>query len=300
VNLDRDVSSIPGRLDGKTCLITGANSGLGKAMSVEFARRGAKIIMGCRREYFQDMEEIKQRSGNPSVELRLLDLSSMDLIDRFCGELADDGVRLDIVMCNAGMVSSRNKLSQDGFPLLLQVNFLGYARMLTDLIKSGVISKKKNTEGMPRIIFTSSTKHKGQKSIDFDHFGALPEYRVRDILGVYGLSKLYMMTFAWELARRSFVDGKPELSVFAFCPGPFRSKIGKSLSFPGSLVMPIMPTGPEKAVWPAVYLACSPDLEGKTMVYYHKRRKEEPDPRVADRLIGEKVWRKTHEMLDRL
>lgn len=297
---NENVSSIPGRLDGKTCLVTGANSGLGKAMSVELARRGAKIIMGCRREYFQEMEEIKQKSGNPSVILRLLDLSNMELIDRFCSGLAEDGVRLDILMCNAGITSSRNTLSRDGVPLMLQVNYLGYARMLAVLLESGVVSRDDRSEGRPRIIFTSSTKHKGQLSIDFDHFGLLPEFRVKDVLKVYGLSKLYLMTYAWELARRSFENGKPEISIFAFCPGPFRSKIGKNLGFPGSLVMPMMPTGPEKAMWPAIYLACSPDLEGKTMIYYHKRREEEPDKRVEDLVNGEKVWKRTNELLDRI
>lgn len=300
MTLNRKLLSIPGQLDGKTCLVTGANAGLGKAMSVELARRGAKIIMGCRREYFREMKEIRQKSGNPSVVLRLLDLSRMNSIDLFCRELAEEGVSLDIVMCNAGMVSSRNEFSQDGFPLMLQVNFLGYARMLRRLLESGVISKDDHSMGIPRIICTSSTKHKGQLSIDFDHFGVLPEGGVKDVLKVYGLSKLYLMTYAWELARRSSENGKPELSIFAFCPGPFRSKIGRNLGFPGSLVMSLMPNGPEKAVWPAIYLACSPELEGETMVYFHKRREEEADKRVADPMNGEKVWQKTNELLEQV
>ena len=298
--LDKYLSSIPGRVDGKTCLITGANSGLGKAMSIELARRGAKIIMGCRREYRGEMKEIIRKSGNPSISLRQLDLSSISSIDHFCQELANDGTKLDILMCNAGMVSSQNSISEDGFPLILQVNFLSYARMLWTLLGSGVISPNGKTSNKPRIIMTSSTRHKGPLSIDFNHFSELPDFGMGDMLKIYGLSKLYLMTFAWELARRSIVDRKPELSVFAFCPGPFRSKIGKNLGFPGCLVMPLLPTGPEKAMLPAIILACSPDLEGKTMIYFHKRQQEEPDPRVNDPLNGKKVWMKTHELLNQI
>jgi retinol dehydrogenase-14 len=297
---DKRVISIPGRLDGKTCLVVGANSGLGKVMSVELARRGAKIIMGCRKDYNVVKEEIRQESGNDSVSLRLVDLSSIDSIDQFCSRLAEDGVSLDILMLNAGMASFQNTLSQDGIPLILQVNFFGYARMLKNLIDSGIISRNENSGNLPRIILTSSSRHRENFSIDFDNFGVLPEFGIKDVFKIYGLSKLYLMTYAWELARRSSKADQPWFSIFAFCPGSFRSKIGKNLGFPGSLVMSMLPTSPEKAVWPAIYLACSPDLNGKTMIYYHKYLEEEPDPRAVDSLNGRLIWEKTNALFDRL
>lgn len=294
------VASIEGDLADKTCLVTGANSGIGKSISVELARRHGNVIMGCRRDYQKELEEIKRKSGNPSVNLRLLDLSSMASIDQFCKALADDGIKLDILICNAGISTGKDSLTQDGFSFMLQVNFLGYARMIRNMLASGVIAMGIDSDDPPRIIFTSSTRHKGPLSIDFDHFGVLPDFSIKDLFKVYGLSKLYLMTYAWELARRLRKDENPEVSIFAFCPGPFRSRIGKNIGLVGRIAMSILPVGPEKAMWPAIYLACSPDLKGKTMVYYHKRMQESPDPRATDPKNGKKVWDMTNVLLDRL
>jgi len=300
MKINQTIASILGDLTGKTCLVTGANSGIGKSISVELAKRHGNIIMGCRRDYQKEKEEIIQRSGNTSVSLRLLDLSNMASIDQFCKALADDSVKLDILICNAGISTGRNTFTQGGFSLMLQVNFLGYARMINNLLASGVVSRDNNPADPPRIIFTSSTRHKGPLSINFDHFGVLPDFSIKDLFKVYGLSKLYLMTYAWELARRLSKDGQPDISVFAFCPGPFRSRIGKNIGFLGRLAMSSLPVGPEKAMWPAIYLACSPDLNGKTMVYYHKRKQEDPDPRAIDPQNGKWVWEMTNELLDGL
>ena len=297
---DSTVATIDGDLAGKTCLVTGANSGIGKSISVELARRQGNVIMGCRRDYQKDLEEIKHRSGSSSISLRLLDLSSRASIDEFCKALADDSVKLDILLCNAGISTGKDTLTRDGFSLMLQVNFLGYARMISNMLASGVIARGINSANPPRIIFTSSTRHKGPLSIDFDHFGVLPDFSIKDLFKVYGLSKLYLMTYAWELARRLRNDKNPEVSIFAFCPGPFRSRIGKNIGLLGHIVMSILPVGPEKAMWPAIYLACSPALKDKTMVYYHKKKLEDPDPRATNLKNGKLVWEMTNELLNKM
>lgn len=297
VKPQNDLVSIPGRMDGETCLVTGANSGLGKEIAVELARRGAHVIMGCRRMCTEALEEIKERSESEQISLRIVDLAEFSSVVQFCGNLRKDGIKVDVVMCNAGIASSGNKLSCDGFPLLLQVNFLSYALMIKNLLNNNVIQDPKEGGSIPRIIFTSSSRHRGPLSINFDHFGEFPNYSFLDTFRYYGLSKLYLMTYAWELGRRLQERGKPTASVFAFCPGSFRSKIGKNIGLLGNLVMSTRLTSPRKAAWPAVYLACAPELENQTLIYYHKCDQELPDARVTNPTNGKMLWEKTEELL---
>jgi len=294
-----DLDVIKGRLDGKTCLVTGANSGLGKAMAIELARRGANVIMGCRREYHDELAEIQAASGNDKVSLRVVDLASFDSVDRFCRQLGDEKVNLDVVMCNAGMAAGGDLVTHDGIPLILQVNCFSYARMIRNFLAMGIIRQDLHCVDKPRIIFTSSTRHRGAPSIDLDHFGVMPRPRFGDVFKVYGLSKLYLMNYAWELGKRLMVENQPLVSVFAFCPGPFRSRIGEDLGFLGKIAMSSLPVSPQKAAWLAIYLACSPEMDGKTLVYYHKRKQEEPDRRVTDPACGARIWEMTNQLLDR-
>ena len=293
-----DLSSIPGSMAGKTCLVTGANSGLGKAMAIELARRGANVIMGCRREYFDALKEIRESSASDKVSLRMVDLASLESVSLFCEALRNDEIKLDILMCNAGMASPENKISHDGNSLIFQVNFLSYALMIKILLSNGVIPVQ-GCEGksIPRIIFSSSTRHRGPLSIDFDHFGRFPEYSILETFRYYGLSKLYLMTYAWELGRRLQIDGKPFVSVAAFCPGSFRSRIGRNVGFLGNLVMSTRPVSPEAAAWPGIYLACAPEIEGTTLIYFHKQEQEIPDARAVNPDNGNKLCQKTEELL---
>lgn len=303
-----NIPSIPSSLEGKNCLITGANSGLGKALAVELARKGASIIMGCRRNYDDELKEIQALSGNKSISLRLLNLSSLQETNQFCDGLRDDKVQLDIVLFNAGMAAGRNEITLDGYPLIWQVNFLANVVLTMRFLQDGVVpnscfnlrNKQSTQQEIPRFIYTSSSRHREKLSIDFDHFGEIPSFSFRDTFKIYGLSKLYLMTFAWELGKRVMKNGIPEVSVFSFCPGAFRSRIGKNLGFIGNFVMSNILTSPENACWPGVYLASAPELDGKTQIYYHKRNIEQPDSRVIDQKNRELVWEKTMEILHRV
>lgn len=284
---------------GKTCLITGANSGLGKAIAIDMASRGATVIMACRKMYHEAQAEIIERSGNADVALRVVDLSSLLSVVEFCDGLREDGVHLDLVFFNAGMASSANALSRDGFSLLWQVNYLSNALMVMRMLRDGVIPNNVflKTKGQavftPRLIFTSSSRHRKKFDVDLENFGKLNDFRVRDTLRWYGWSKLYLMTFIWELGRRLNLGGKPDVSVHSFCPGPFRSRIGRGAGWIGRLAISLMPTSAEKAAYPAIHLATASDLEGKTLQYMHKRVFEQPDERVLDAVLSAELWDET-------
>src|SRR5262245_42409556 len=85
------------RLDGRTCLITGANSGLGKASAIELARRGARVLLACRSGIPEAGEEIKRSSQSSAVEMLHVDLSDLRSVELLCDQLRDRKERLDIV-----------------------------------------------------------------------------------------------------------------------------------------------------------------------------------------------------------
>ena len=89
------------RADGKTVLITGANSGLGFALAVEFAKRGARVIMAGRSKIPEAGNQVKKLSGSETVEMHYLDLSKIETIHTFTQSLADQAIQIDICILNA-------------------------------------------------------------------------------------------------------------------------------------------------------------------------------------------------------
>ena len=102
------------RLDGKTCLITGANSGVGWGVAKLWAERGATLIMACRTMVPDRAAELRALSGNPNIHLYELDLGSFDKIDAFIEKLKADDIRLDVSLFNAGGGAAVAKKSTEG------------------------------------------------------------------------------------------------------------------------------------------------------------------------------------------
>ena len=102
------------RFDGKTVLITGANSGLGFAVAVQAAQRGAKVIMACRRQIPEAGEKVKKASGSDNVEMRHLDLSKIFSIHNFVDNLVRDNITLDVVIFNAASAASHSRQTDSG------------------------------------------------------------------------------------------------------------------------------------------------------------------------------------------
>jgi len=100
------------RLDGKCCLVTGASSGLGKAVAVELASRGGKVVLGLRSGIPETGEEIKEKTGNPDVEMIRLDLTDLSSVRRFCDEVKRRGMQFDRAVFNAGVVPGRAQIGR--------------------------------------------------------------------------------------------------------------------------------------------------------------------------------------------
>ncbi|KAM8870160.1 retinol dehydrogenase 13 isoform 2-T2 [Spinachia spinachia] len=149
------------RLDGKTVLITGANTGIGKETSREMARRGARVVMACRdlTRAEQAAEDIRQSTGNGNVVIRHLDLASVYSVTQFAKDFMDGEDRLDILINNAGVMMCPRWLTEDGFETQLAVNHLGHF-LLTNLLLP-----KLKTSGPSRVVTVSSIAHQGGSGV---------------------------------------------------------------------------------------------------------------------------------------
>lgn len=296
------------RLDGKTCLVTGANSGLGLASSIELAKRGAHVVMACRSGIPDAAEQVKRASGSDAVEMVHLDLADLPAIHRCCDELRARGLTLDRVILNAGLVPQRASRTQQGFEMMFGVHFLGNMQFVLRLLSDGTVPNRSfaaepvdNDGHPPRIIFVSSESHRSGTPIDPDKLGEFVDYSPMGSIAQYGHSKLVMTCMARELARRLQDDAGIDVAVHALCPGPINSNIAReapALFKPVlGLVMGALFSSPEKAARPVIYLACTPDIEQQSNLYLHLMVSKDPAPQATDPALGRLVWDRGQDWL---
>lgn len=282
------------RIDGKICLVTGANSGLGKAVAIQLAQRGGKIIMVCRSGIPEAGEEVKRLSGNPQVEMIQADLSDLTSVNLLCNQLRDRGVVVDIAVMNAGLMPLNARRSAQGYELMFAVHFLANRLMLARWLQDGVIKPRVGEGDAPRVVFVSSEAHQSSSPIDFDHFGAFVDYGMKDGMKHYAMSKLHLTTYATELSRRLNSGPKAAVSVHSLCPGPIASNIAReSPAFIKPLLTPIMKwffRSPEAAAEPVVYLACEPSLSNKSGIYLHMMREKSASDEAINADKGSRLW----------
>ncbi|XP_057178952.1 retinol dehydrogenase 12, like isoform X2 [Triplophysa rosa] len=202
------------RLDGKTVIITGANTGIGKFTAIDLAKRGARIIMACR-----DMEksngalkEVVESSGNQNVFASRLDLADTKSIREFAEKVNTEEKQVNILINNAGVMVCPYGKTADGFEMQIGVNHMGHfllTHLLLDLIK----------RSMPaRIINVSSMAHQWG-TIDLEDINSEKSY---DKKKAYSQSKLANILFTRSLAKRlegACVTTCPSLHIYSIYSG---------------------------------------------------------------------------------
>ena len=181
-------------LKGKTAIITGGNTGIGKATALALARRGAKVILACRSIARGDRaaKEIRQEVRDAEIGVRFLDLSSLGSVRRFVDDFLRSKNRLHILVNNAGMYGCPHWKSEDGYEMHFAVNHLGHF-LLTNLLLDTL-----SRCGPSRVVVVSSSLHKYAK-INFDDLHGDKCY----VPGAaYSQSKLANILFARELSKR--------------------------------------------------------------------------------------------------
>lgn len=122
-------------MKGKTVIITGANTGMGKQMALELARREARVVLACRNKQAgqKALREISRLSGNNQVLFRQLDLASFSSIREFADDILRGEKQIDVLINNAGVFMMPLLRSKDGVEMHLAVNYLGHF-LLTQLL----------------------------------------------------------------------------------------------------------------------------------------------------------------------
>jgi len=296
------------RLDGKVVFVTGANSGLGKAVAIDCARRGAKVLMACRSGHPEAGEDVRRASGSDAVEMLKVDLSDLVSVQALCDEMkarGERGEKVDRVILNAGLMPASSRRSAQGFELMMSVHFLANRVLVDRFVADGVIVPSTDPAERPRIVFVASEAHKSAEPIDFDRLGEFVEYGVRDGMKEYGRTKLMMVTYAQELSRRLNPEweqhGEVRVAVHALCPGPVASNIARDAP---AWLQPILPPllkvlfrSPEKAAEPVVLLTADPAYGDQTGVYLHMMRVKPPSQLASDPESGRRIWEASEKLL---
>ena len=205
------------RMDGKTVIVTGANTGIGKITAEELARRGARVVMACRdmARGRAALSEVREGAGSENVVLRQLDLASCDSIRAFAELVLKEEQAIHVLVCNAGVMFVPFQKTVDGFELTFGVNHLGHF-LLTNLLLDRI------KESAPaRIVVVSSRGHYFTRGLNFDDLMLMRSYGRYE---AYFRSKLANVMFGHELAKRLEGTG---VSVYSLHPGSIRTEIGR-------------------------------------------------------------------------
>src|SRR5262245_56614867 len=122
-------------MTGKTCLVTGANSGIGKETALGLARMGARVVLVCRNQQKGEaaLADIRRDSASTQLDLLIADMSSLGSVRALAGQVQQRCPRLDVLINNAGAAMPKRTLSADGIEMTVAGNYLG-AALLTLLL----------------------------------------------------------------------------------------------------------------------------------------------------------------------
>ena len=317
-------------LQGRTILVTGTARGLGKGIAAHLLAARARLIIPLRKgpgdvnalrvrladhatavimQFAEDPSKVSPLSAedvNIVCPTCGLELGSLASIDRFVDVLSAQGIVVDAVINNAGMVPISQGVTADGFERAFGINFLGTAHLTRRLQESGVLHPTAS-----RIINVSSEEHRlaslaphmpavasGRGGVPL---GTLPSHAtVFNALERYAYSKLLLTCFSHELRRRS----SGHVVVFDVCPGPVGSEIAREAPWPlgafTQLGMRLAFPSPTEAALPVLTLAVAPleALPDASAVHYHMCEPLAPGQGAADEAVGNWLWVEMEKLLE--
>ena len=282
----------PASMSGKICIVTGANSGIGKETALGLAQMGARVVMVCRNaeKGKAALEEIRRESGSSQVDLLIADMSSQASVRALAEQIQREYPRLDVLVNNAGGAAPGHTLSADGIEMTLATNHLGAALLtllLLDLLKASAPS---------RIVNVSSSEAQHPARLDTNDLQF--ERRKYSVIAAYRQSKLLMNAFTFELARRLAGTG-----VTANClhPGAVATNIWNPDLLPliGGLIVAVVKPfllNSKQGAAVSLYLATSPEVAQVSGEYFVKSKPAKSNPLSRDPKLMAEVWLCTEKM----
>lgn len=279
-------------MDQFTSVVTGANTGLGRATAEALAARGDRVVFACRTEAKarEAMDAVAAATGSDQLEFLELDLADLDQVRSAAGVLLERGDPIHLLVANAGIAAQRGVTAQ-GFELAFGVNHLGHFLFTTELLPL-LTAGSPAPDGAPaRVVVVSSGSHfSAKKGIDFDavrqstpSYSGMPEY---------GVSKLANVVFVQELARRT---DPADLFVVSLHPGNLiGTDVMRRVPSPIESVLKRMRPSPEQGAKTSVLCATSAEVLDHRGAYYSVMKRKEPS-KAATPELGAELWRRSEE-----
>ena len=274
---------------GKTVIVTGANSGLGKVTASELARAGAHVVLACRNT---EAGEKAAAGMSGDVDVRSLDLADLDSVRAFAQATSGP---VDILINNAGVMATPQRKTAQGFELQFGTNHLGHFAL------TGLLLDRLKESANPRVTVLSSTAHR-MGTINFDDLQSEQSY---SRWKAYGQSKLANLMYAYEFARRAKAAGSP-IVVTAAHPGYAATDLqSKTESLWDRLMVvgnAIMAQSAEAGAWPTLYAATA-DIPSGSYVgpngFMQQRGKATVVGSTAaskDEAVAKRLWEVSEEL----
>jgi len=290
--MSRSAPPVPS-MDGRTVIITGGNSGIGKAAATELARAGARVVITARSQErgTAAVADIRAASGSSEVELSVFDLGDLASVRAGAADLLDRCPTIDVLCNNAGLILTERTLSADGYEATLAINHLG-PFLLTQLLVPRLV------ESAPaRVVNVASTAHRfARRGMVFDDLMAERSYKQME---VYGRSKLANMLFTTELAERLAGTGVTANSLHPGSVATGYARDGDTTGFLawGIKVYAPFSLTPEQGARTTVYLCSSPDVAGVTGKYFVRCKEKTPAATALDTEAAARLWAISEELV---
>lgn len=282
------------RLDGKTVVITGANTGIGKVTALDLSKRGAKVVMLCRNvEKAEEAAEEIRKATEGEVVVHKLDLASLASVRECAEQLGNSLEKIDILINNAGIMACPEMRTTEGFEMQIGTNHFGHF-LLTNLL----MPQLKKAAPTARIVNVSSLAHtRGQMQWDDINWKETPYNAIQ----AYGQSKLANILFTKELARKGEGSG---VNAYALHPGVINTELGRHLQDTfGPLVMlwkvamPFIKT-PESGANTTIYCAVDESISDHNGRYYSDCKEKQPAPQAENIEDAKKLWEVSEQLVN--
>ncbi len=266
-------------MKNKIVLITGSTDGIGKQTALELAQKGAEIIIHGRNEGRVEatVSEIKKTAPDVKISGYTADFTSLQAVSDFADKLNRDFNKIDILFNNAAVFSHQYQLTEDGYELNFQVNYLSHILLIFKILP--LLKKAKHA----RVVNISSMIHAAD--IDLDNLQSETNYSGS---AAYSLSKLLNILFT-NKAAREFADSN--INFYALHPGVIETKL---LNAAWSGGFPL-----SEGARNLIYVAESPALAELSGVYIESGRPVASNPVSYNEDIQDELWIRSKKMLDK-
>jgi NAD(P)-dependent dehydrogenase (short-subunit alcohol dehydrogenase family) len=273
---------------GKTVVITGATSGIGKVASEKLAGMGARMVLVARDKTRGEVALTRLREIAPGVNhaIHYADLSRIAEMKRVAADIAAAEPRIDVLINNAGALFGARQLTEDGLELTFATNHMAY------FVLTHGLRERLRTSAPARIVNVASDAHKGEK-LDFNDLQSARNYRG---LHVYGRSKLCNILFTRELARKL---GGAGVTANSLHPGFVATRFGDQSGGILSLVVRAAKTfaiSPEKGAETIIYLASSSEAADSNGLYFYKCKPATPTREAQDDDSARRLWQESEKL----